>query len=339
LEAGRVGMSDADYRLIQQNVSEIFHVGAKVNHVTGYHSMSKANAGSTRELLRLAFSTSQRMKFHYVSTVNTLDGTPGIHPLTADTDLPAVEQIANSSGYAQSKWAGEKLVAQAAQRGLHTTIHRCGMICWSSQTGAGNFSNRDMRLLWSIRKTGKVPPAMGSWSLLPADHAARIIVQICAHSSTGDRNVFHISNPNAVAYSDLLDPQRWGSAGVKIRSTQDHSEWFSAIKSLEESKRPPYAITAAIRDGYKHSLPVEDGRQTVPSQGMGNIPSPADSVHLAVRFLREAAGDAQTKRSFTMPTMAGIRKSYNPIADDDSDDEIVENDAPYNPEIDPHAMC
>merc|ERR1711964_821559 len=110
----------------------------------GYQSMRKANAAGTRELLKIAFSTQPMMRFHYVSTINTLgpkqNGTGSLGP---SESLPTAQQMGTQGGYAQSKWAGERLVERASKQGLHTTIHRCGMICWNSKTGAGNYVNRD----------------------------------------------------------------------------------------------------------------------------------------------------------------------------------------------------
>merc|ERR1711964_323152 len=288
LEAELVGLS-SNLELIQKNVSEIYHVGAKVNHVLGYNSMNKANVGGTRELLKIAFSTSPTMKFHYVSTANTLGpkqfGTGEIRPTEA---LPSAEEMAGyNSGYSQSKWAGEMLVNRASQEGLETAVHRCGMVCWSSQTGAGNYLNRDMRLLGTVLQCKVAPTSMNRWNLLPANHAAKMIVTLSAQSKGGE--VYHIVNPNeATSYSDILDPARWRQAGVNIHTVR-HDEWFSHIYNLESSINGCGVINAAIREGYRNQLPGESGKRVVDSrlaQFASSIPSPADSVHLAVKFLQ-----------------------------------------------------
>merc|ERR1712072_1045433 len=99
----------------------------------GYESMRKANAGGTRELLKIACSVSPPMRFHYVSTLNTLGPKQnGSGELQPSESLPEAGEMIHCGGYAQSKWAGERLVERAQSEGIHTTIHRCGMICWSS---------------------------------------------------------------------------------------------------------------------------------------------------------------------------------------------------------------
>merc|ERR1711964_366070 len=289
LEAELVGLS-SNLERIQKNVSEVYHVGAKVNHVLGYNSMNKANVGGTRELLKIAFSTTPYMKFHYVSTINTLGPKQyGAGELGPSETLPVAEEMVDyQSGYAQSKWAGEQLVHRASQQGLQTTVHRCGMICWSSETGAGNCLNRDMRLLATVLYSGAAPTSNNRWNLLPADHATRIITSFCSQSEGGE--VFHIVNPNTpVSYSDLLSADRWARAGVEL-DTVSHQEWFSRICALNPpTDSKARVINAAIREGYRNQLPGESGKHAVDSRlaaFASSIPNPADSVHLAARFLQ-----------------------------------------------------
>merc|ERR1711964_616757 len=100
---------------------------------------------------------------------------------------------------------GEMLVNRARAEGLQTSVYRCGMICWSSKTGAGNYLNRDMRLLGTVLATKTAPMSQNSWSLLPADHAAKMIVMLSSQSTGGE--TFHIVNPNrATPYSELFAP-------------------------------------------------------------------------------------------------------------------------------------
>merc|ERR1711964_643727 len=247
-------------------------------------------------LLKIAFSTAPYMKFHYVSTINTLGPTQsGTGELGPSEPLPAAEQMADyHSGYAQSKWAGETLVHRARAQGLQTTIHRCGMICWSSTTGAGNYLNRDMRLLGTVLQSGVAPISNNRWNLLPANHAARIIASFCSLSKGGE--VFHVVNPNPpVNYSDLLNADRWRQADAEIE-TVPHQDWFARIYALKPSPNSNLrVISAAIREGYRNQLPGESGKNVVDSRlaaFSSSIPNPADSVHLAVRFLQGKHGSS-----------------------------------------------
>merc|ERR1712072_1086085 len=243
----------------------------------------------------IAFSVSPRMKFHYISTVNTLGSKLNRQgDLLPSEKLPALESMVDyPSGYAQSKWAGEKLVEKARAEGLQTTVHRCGMICWSSKTGAGNYLNRDMRLLGTVLATRTAPHSEASWRLLPADCAARIVVTLSSESAGGE--VFHINNPNKpTRHSELFCPERWALTGVDL-DTVSHQEWFSKVKLLDSSQRRFRVIDSTIREGYRFQLPGESGARVVDPRLLrfaSSISDPSESVHLAVGFL---CGDASRK--------------------------------------------
>merc|ERR1711964_811676 len=153
--------------------------------------------------------------------------------------------------------------------------------------------------------------AQNSWELLPADHCAKIIVAFCSQSSGGE--VYHITNPNtATPYRDLLDPARWRKAKVTI-STVPHTEWFTKISKLTPSmsgrrELPPCIITETIREGCQSQLPGVRGAKLVDhrlTQFASTIPNPADSVHLAVRFLNpdtKSSEDSQPSKLLPVAT-------------------------------------
>merc|ERR1711964_391863 len=164
--------------------------------------------------------------------------------------LPSARGMKGQAGYGQSKWVAEQLVVRAREEGLKTTIHRCGMLCWSSKTGAGNYVNRDMRILGTVLMTRLAPMSNASWKILPADYAAKMISTFSQDAKSGE--VFHIVNPSeGTPWAHLLDPSRWLKASVNIR-TVPHGEWYAQVEKLKPGKIK--ILQAGIRENYRAAL-------------------------------------------------------------------------------------
>merc|ERR1711964_278380 len=294
LEQPNVGLSTDSAETLRQNVSQIFHVAARVNHLTSYEHHRKTNVAGTRCLLQFAFSTSPHKEFHYVSTVSALGNKlNGRCPVGPSVSLPPAEEMGHPhGGYAQSKWVAERLVERATEEGLKTTVHRCGMICWSSKTGAGNYVNTDMRILGTVLMTRRAPKSDERWNLLPADHAARIIATFADDATGGE--VYHIVNPNVgTRYADLLSPSKWSEAGLNIQ-TVSHNEWYAEVLKLlpdpsAGKKGVPCILQEGIRERYRYAMPGESGARVVDprlEKFAKDIPDAAESVLEAVAFLQ-----------------------------------------------------
>ncbi|MFE9726812.1 SDR family oxidoreductase [Streptomyces sp. NPDC005794] len=151
--------------------STIVHNGAAVGIVRDYTALRPANTDSTRDLLRLA--APRRVPVHYVSTLSV--GPPrALREEFTETFLPAHQGL--RYGYQQSKWAAERLVEQAAERGLPVTVHRLGRVVGPIETGTVNRQD----FLWTVLRAevpaGLVPDLFAEESWTPADRVAAEIV-------------------------------------------------------------------------------------------------------------------------------------------------------------------
>lgn len=178
----------------------IFHNAATVSIMRDYATLRAANTESTRHLLRLA--AVRTTPLHYVSTLSVAP--PASHsPEVPEAFLPPHEGL--RYGYQQSKWASERLLEQAAERGLPVTVHRLGRVVGPSGTGYVN--ERDF--LWSVLRAGIpagiVPDLFEDEVWTPVDFVARSLVHLSLTPDGVAGPVFHHATLPRVRLGEVYD--------------------------------------------------------------------------------------------------------------------------------------
>ncbi|MER5550686.1 amino acid adenylation domain-containing protein [Streptomyces sp. NPDC002793] len=171
LDRPLLGLGDEQWDELRATVDAIVHNGAVVSVVRDYTALRPANTDSTHDLLRLA--APRRIPLHYVSTLSV--GPPrSLSAEFTESFLPAHEGLRH--GYQQTKWASERLLEQAVERGLPVTIHRLGRVVGPIATGKVNRQD----FLWTVLRAGVpvglVPDLFTEESWTPADRVAAEIV-------------------------------------------------------------------------------------------------------------------------------------------------------------------
>ncbi|MFF8732443.1 amino acid adenylation domain-containing protein [Streptomyces sp. NPDC015171] len=176
----------------------IFHNAAAVSIMREYGTLRAANTESTRHLLGLA--APRAVPLHYVSTLSVAP------PASRSPEVPEAflpPHAALRSGYQQSKWASERLLEQAAERGLPVTVHRLGRVV--GPVGTGYVNARDF--LWSVLRAGIpagiVPELFEDEIWTPVDHIAAALVHLSLKGAAGP--VFHHAAAPRLRLSDLYD--------------------------------------------------------------------------------------------------------------------------------------
>ena len=140
----------------------------------------------TLEVLRLA-CRSRRKPIHFVSTVSVFPGTaPAGAVFAEDDDLAAAEGLAD--GYAQSKWVAERLMLQAAARGLPVTVYRPGRITGDSRTGVCQVDDFFYRLVRGCLQLGAAPDQDARLDLTPVDFVGKALVRLSLAAPTTRRS-------------------------------------------------------------------------------------------------------------------------------------------------------
>ncbi len=194
------GMTEEAFGELAEEVDLIFHAAAVVNLVYPYEALAPANVGGTREVLRLACLDGAR-PVHYVSTNGIFPTGHGL--CEEDADLDALAD-AREDGYGQSKWVAEKLVREAAQRGLPVRVYRPGNISGHSVTGASNPNDFLGALVAESLRIGAAPE-IDDWrvEMTPVDFVVAAICHLAAEPETPG-SVFHLANPDPPQASDVF---------------------------------------------------------------------------------------------------------------------------------------
>lgn len=250
LAHARLGLDEALFAELARTCGAIFHNAATVSIMREYATLRAANTESTRDLLRMAVVRSTPL--HFVSTLSVAPPL-GLAPEVPEAFLPPHPGL--RYGYQQSKWAAERLLEQAAERGLPVTVHRLGRVVGPYATGYVN--ERDF--LWSVLRTGVpagiVPDLFEEETWTPVDHVAQAVVHLCLGQPAPGATVFNHAAGELVRLGDVYD---WlGEYGYPLRR-MPLSQWRAELPCVfgesggsgESGKSGVAATTLAFFDSW-----------------------------------------------------------------------------------------
>jgi thioester reductase-like protein len=226
----------------------VIHAGAAVNLVYPYSALEAPNVGGTREALRLACRHKTK-PFHFVSTDGIFPPNAGL--CAEDTDLDSLAD-AREDGYGRSKWVAEKLVREAANRGLPACVYRPGFVSGHSQTGASNPRDLIVAVLSESLRLGAAPEVEG-WrmDLTPVDFVAAAILGIAARPAAAG-GTYHLANPDPVPAGTIFD--RLEDGGYAMERVP-YGEWLGRL----EAAPPEDGLGAVLRGAAPRAEDLSDG--------------------------------------------------------------------------------
>jgi nonribosomal peptide synthetase MxcG len=212
-------------------VDAVYHAAAVVSVLRGYPSMRAINVGATLDLLR------RGVPFHHVSTlaVATTAGYVDAHPGLRD-------------GYQQSKWVAERLVQQAAERGLPAAVYRLGRVVGAPGSAFVNPDDLVWRILRAGLPCGVLPDLAVAEPWTPVDYVARSIVALSRGGATG---VHNLAPAPPVRFADVTGWVRDYGYDVTVLPVPAWTE----------------AVRAAASDADAATLAFFDGAETPPVPG------------------------------------------------------------------------
>lgn len=286
LSEPHLGIGEAEFRWLAENIHAIVHNGALVNYVRTYDALRPANVSGTWELLRLAMTT-HRKAFHLVSSTFIY----GWSTLPVVGEWDANEQMSGLDfGYSQTKWVAEQLVLAAQRQGLDVRIYRPSLI---SPTSAGFGSQEDIlvRLTAFMIEHGVAVNALNQISLLPADLIAEHIVELMGLPAEAGT----VFNMTADDYYNLMDVTRILSERHGYRF--DYHDIPSFVEEIDRrcgQRDPLYPLAdflirssgkiAAMRDKRYDNARYRQARDRADFRL--REPALAETVDNLVRFLR-----------------------------------------------------
>ncbi|KAJ2504075.1 large subunit of alpha-aminoadipate reductase, partial [Coemansia sp. RSA 2049] len=213
LAKDRLGLSAADWAECARAVDAVVHNGALVHWVYPYARLRAPNVLSTLWVLRLA--AEHRVKpVTFVSSTSALDTD---HYVALGASLPAgireSDDLQGSrrglqTGYGQSKWVAENLMARARQNGLPVTVVRPGYVLGHSRSGVTNTDDFIWRLAKGCVELRQSPVMNNSVNLCAVDYVAHVVVEAITQPRALAHLVYHVFNAERFRFQDLFDALR-----------------------------------------------------------------------------------------------------------------------------------
>jgi len=245
LQRPRLGLADDQYERLSAELDAIFHVGAWVNWVYPYEALKPTNVDGTREVIRLAIDCGG-VPVHLLSSTAVFDSAAfsGRAVLFEDDDTRSADGFL--TGYAATKWASERLLMAAIERGLPGSIHRPAYAGGHSRTGVCNRDDYLTRLILGCIHIGAAPEVTSNVNVAPVDYVAGAFVELALHPPR-DASIFHLTSPTDFVWSNAV---RWlRDAGHEIRLVPQN-EWLELIsRDASDSANPLAPLTSYLTTG------------------------------------------------------------------------------------------
>lgn len=227
------GLPSARFAELARAVSVVVHAAADLNWSAPYEALRASNVGATETMLRFA-CTATRKRLHFVSSAAACYSTHARGCVIEDDTVPVLEGI--HLGYAQSKWAAERLVSAAHERGLETVTYRPALIGGHSASGAGNAEDLIARLIGGCVALGHAPELDWMLDVCPVDYVARALARI-VRSPYYEQRVVHLCNSR---------PAHWNEAvlwldlhGYRVAS-EPFAVWIERVR--RETRAPTHPL-------------------------------------------------------------------------------------------------
>jgi thioester reductase-like protein len=279
-----LGITEESFSELARATQVIYHVGAQVNFVYPYPALKAANVSGTQEVIRLAVRDHVK-PVHYVSAVDAMVKL-GLVRVKEDDPLP-VSPIPH--GYVQSKWAAERAIASARERGLPVSIYRPWLIGAHSTTGVCHTTDYLLRLLHGCIEAGIVPNHEEDLNISPVDFFSRALVHISLDQSNLG-GAYHLANPRGEPLANLY--ARIRSFGYRIDEL-DYEDWRERLNRTLHPASPGYSVLPLIPEhpapeGARHpSIDCTNAISALAGTDITCAPLDERLVHLELSYLRE----------------------------------------------------
>jgi thioester reductase-like protein len=171
------GLPEAEYMALAEEISAIYHCGAKLSFIDPYRNLRKINVQGTRTAIEFA-CTKRTKHLHHVSSIAVYDSDNYVGLPHADESLSLEESRGFHTGYDESKWVSEMLVAEAGRRGVPVTVYRPGNISGDARTGICSATDLVGIMIRGCIELGFAPDNDAFVDVVPIDYVARSLVHL-----------------------------------------------------------------------------------------------------------------------------------------------------------------
>lgn len=200
-----LGLTVERYSDLTKRIDAIIHSAADVRHVGNYASLAKVNVEGTRYVLDFAARGCEK-RFHHISTLAVAGyDSPGI----LHEDILEMGQKFEANVYAESKYAAEKVILAARQKGQTASIYRIGNLIGRYSDGVFQH-NIDTNIFYNVLKAlillQQISPFLGqeNLELLPIDRCTQAVTQLMLLKEF-QGSTFHLTNPKSVTTFQMCE--------------------------------------------------------------------------------------------------------------------------------------
>jgi len=268
----RMGLPDPIYESLARQVDVIINGAAHVNFIYPYEALRNTNVLGLHEIIQFAFHT--RIKpVHHLSTA-------AIWPMGAQYTFLEKDPIDHNKllnlGYDEAKWVGEKVLLNAAERGLPVARYRPGEVGGDSITGHCVTDHFLVACVKGFLQFGAFPQMDIEVDIAPVDYVAKAMVYLAFNRQPLGR-VFHLTNPSRRTLKEALGFLR--GLGYKFEELPFGELRDSLVNSPSFASNALFTYQAALDEmnEINMQLPTYDTRETLRElAGSSIICAPAD---------------------------------------------------------------
>jgi len=223
----QLGQDSKSWKVLCNEPWTIVHSAAEVHLLKDFNALKNSNLCGTRRVLEL-LNTGVEKRLVYISTLSVFVESSPQPPLCQESDtLSSTEYV--YGGYAQTKWAAERLIHQHERSLDQTQIIRLGLLTPNSKTGYTSDNDWFSHYLASSFKDYKEHQSM---DFSPVDITAQLVVQLIQKATY--KKVYHLANEEHLHYTTLAN------AMVQIDAPQSK---INPYQSLQQSKQSNSNLT------------------------------------------------------------------------------------------------
>ena len=274
------GLMPSDFSDLAEQIETIYHCGALVNFMQPYPVLKATNVGGVQEVLRLA---SRGKPLHHCSTLRVHGAVRDRRQVIAEDDI-STDQSGLHTGYAQSKWVGERLVATARERGIAISLYRPGMVAGDSRLGASNLTDLMCRMVKGCIQLGCTFDNDMLLDITPVDYVSRAMVTIAGQGARLGGN-FHLVTPTPVSWLQVVEWIRAYGYPIEI---MPYARWREVL--LEKSRSAADNSLAPLTSFFRAEMgdevvPIYDCRNTLGALEGTDVRCPPCDRGLMNRYL------------------------------------------------------
>jgi thioester reductase-like protein len=190
--------------------------------------LKASNVTGTEEVLRLA-ARHRTVPVHYVSSTGVFARPAESGGLAPDDPIGPPAELTN--GYRQTKYVSERIIGLARERGLPVSIYRADVVSGDTRSGACQTQDFVWLSLKGSLQAGALPAGANAFfPMVPVDYVSAAVTHL---SLRGSGRTYHLANPTAVSYQDMVSHLRaagyvlnncsWGDFVATVQADRDNA--------------------------------------------------------------------------------------------------------------------